>query len=256
MKIMRAPVLIAAIACCADLAAQSAGTAAFEVASVKQSTAQSRFRFAVTATSLTAHNVPLGYCIRWAYGLRLYQRFQLEGPDWLEPGADCVRYDIDAKTAGPMPTAEMRVLMQGLLALRWKLAVHYVTKTEPAYILKVAKSGPKLQESQHQGDMEMKPRGTAFEFVGASMAQLAETMEPQVAAVLVDETGLSGRYDFTLEDYMKYSDYAIPIPGSRAADFGPAINQALRELGLTLELEKRPLKILVVDRAEKKPADN
>ena len=87
------------------------------------------------------------------------------------------------------------------------------------------------------------------------MAQLAEAMENPVAALIVDETGLTGRYDLTL-DCLKYKDFAIEILGTGAADFGPACNQALKEFGLKLELQKRPVEVLVIDHVEKTPTQN
>ncbi len=91
---------------------------------------------------------------------------------------------------------------------------------------------------------------------GATMWQLVEEIGLQVAAPIVDDTGLTGRYDFTVEDFAKYAEYGIPIVGSTAADFGPAYDQALHKLGLQLKLQKRRTNVLVVDHVEKVPTQN
>ena len=77
--------------------------------------------------------------IRWAYHV---MDAQVVGPDWLANE----RYDIMAKAAGPAPEAELRVMLQALLAERFKLAVHRQTKEMSAYALTVGKNGPKFHE--------------------------------------------------------------------------------------------------------------
>jgi len=88
------------------------------------------------------------------------------------------------------------------------------------------------------------------------MWQLVEEIGLQVAAPIEDETSLTRRYDFSVENLMRYADYAVPIPGSRAADFGPAYDQALHKLGLQLKMQRRPTNVLVVDHIEKTPTEN
>jgi uncharacterized protein (TIGR03435 family) len=69
-----------------------------------------------------------------------------------------------------------------------------------------------------------------------------------LARPVVDRTGLSGSFDFTLE----WSDTIPRAPGEPAPDTqGPSLQEALREqLGLKLEATKAPLRILVIDRVE------
>ena len=236
----------------------SAAGESFDVASVKISQhAQRDYRFSASPDSVTIIGVPLGYCIRWAYGFHQSQRFWLVGPSWMEPGFDCVRYDILAKTVAPVTIAQLRLMMRSLLAERWKLVVHQESRVIPVYVLSVGKLGPNLRISKKVGDSDpVLGQDGATTFVGATMWQLVEEIGLQVAAPIVDDTGLTGRYDFTLENFAKYEDYGIPIPGSRGADFGPAYDQALHKLGLQLKLQKRPTSVLVVDHVEKAPTQN
>jgi len=180
----------------------------------------------------------------------------------MEPGIDCVRYDILAKTAAPVTFAQLRLMMRSLLAERWKLVVHQESRVIPVYVLSVGKLDANLRISKKVGDSEVgdsdpvrQPDG-ATTFVSATMWQLVEEIGLQVAAPIVDDTGLTGRYDFTVENLAKYQEYGIPIFGSRAADFGPAYDQALHKLGLQLKLQKRPTNVLVVDHVEKVPTQN
>jgi len=235
----------------------SAAGESFDVASVKISQHVPRdYRFSASPDSVTAFSAPLGVCIRWAYGFHQSQRFWLAGPSWIEPGVDCIRYDVLAKTAAPVTLAQLRLMMRSLLAERWKLVVHQEFRVIPVYVLSVGKLGPNLRLSKKVGDSDPVPGNDGTTFDGATMWQLVEEIGLQVAAPIVDDTGLTGRYDFTLENFAKYQDYGIPIPGSTAADFGPAYDQALHKLGLQLKLQKRPTNVLVVDHAEKVPTQN
>jgi uncharacterized protein (TIGR03435 family) len=235
----------------------SAAGESFDVASVKISQhAPREYRFSASPNSLTAFSAPLGSCIRWAYGFHQSQRFWLIGPSWMEPGADCMRYDILAKTAAPVTSAQLCLMMRSLLAERWKLVVHQESRMIPVYVLSVGKLGPNLRISKGAGDSDPVRGHDGTTFMGATMWQLVEQVGLQVAAPIVDDTGLTGRYDFTLEDFAKYEEYGIPILGSTAADFGPAYDQALHKLGLQLKLQKRPTNVLVVDHVEKVPIQN
>ena len=229
----------------------------FDVASVKISQHAPRdYRFDTSPDSVTVYSAPLGACIRWAYGFHQSQRYWPEGPSWMEPGIDVVRYDILAKAAAPVTLAQLRLMMRSLLAERWKLVVHRESRVIPVYVLSVGKSGPNLRISREDGGGAPVPMPGGVEFVGADMWQLVEEIGLQVAAPIVDETSLTRRYDFSVENFMRYADYAVPIPGSRAADFGPAYDQALHKLGLQLKMQRRPTNVLVVDHIEKTPTEN
>jgi uncharacterized protein (TIGR03435 family) len=229
----------------------------FDVASVKISQRGPRdYRFETSPDSVTIYSAPLGVCIRWAYGFHQSQRYWLEGPSWLEPGIDVVRYDIVAKAAAPVTPEQLRLMMRSLLAERWKLVAHTASRVMPVYVLSVRKSGPNLPISKDASGGPPEPVPGGVRFVGATMWQLIEEIGLQVAAPIRDETGLTGKYDFTVENFMNYADSAIPIPGSRAADFGPAYDQALHRLGLQLSMQNRPTNVLVVDHVEKTPTGN
>ncbi len=124
---------------------------AFEVASVKRSQPEGG---GMTMTSdlgrLTLRNVTLRFCIEAAYHIK---DFQLSGgPGWL--GSES--YDIDAKASGPAKDAELRLMLQPLLAERFKLSLHREEKEAPTYALVVGKDGIKAHEVEPGDGPEMR----------------------------------------------------------------------------------------------------
>jgi uncharacterized protein (TIGR03435 family) len=239
--------------------------AAFEVASVKanasaRSGAEGSTREVIESPpgSLTMHNVSLRTCVKWAYGLRDYQ---LQAPAWL--GSE--RYDIAAKAAGAAAVDQLRLMLQALLAERFKLTAHRETKELTVFALAVAKSGPKLRAAKatgrgrELGDAEgsMKPSGGALVFRNYSMAELAERLSARpfnMARPVVDRTGLTGRFDFG----MKFSDNDAELKRTmeRMEADQSSFASALNDLGLKLDPQKAPVEILIVDRADKVPTEN
>jgi uncharacterized protein (TIGR03435 family) len=98
-----------------------------------------------------------------------------------------------------------------------------------------------------------------------TLETLARVLENEVGSHVVDRTGLTGTYDFTL-DFVRDSGRAIDAfkglpPGLAATPDGlgdaPGLATALQEqLGLKLEKARGPLDVIVVDQANKIPSDN
>lgn len=89
--------------------------------------------------TFTCTNTPLKLLLVRAYDLKNYQ---VEGPAWLDTDG----YDIVAKVPAGASKEQFNLMLQALLAGRFKVAVHRETKTLPAYTLTVAKNGPRLKE--------------------------------------------------------------------------------------------------------------
>ncbi|HUB83791.1 MAG TPA: TIGR03435 family protein [Bryobacteraceae bacterium] len=238
-------------------AAAFAQAPAFDVASVKRITgASGGIGQEIAPASLTLRGVPLGYCIRWTYGMRPYQTWQTAGPAWIDPPR-CEFYDIVAKTDTPVPVNQLRLMLQSLLAERFGLALHRESRRMPVYGLTADKGGPKLQPSS-KPDSEGQPKWTGmnvYAFEGFSMAHLAEFLTtitglPGAATPIVDETGLAGTYDFTL-DIQQHRD---PQPDAQGhIDTEGAVMRALPDIGLKLTPKPAPVEVLVIDRVEKQP---
>src|ERR1017187_9176877 len=89
--------------------------------------------------TLTCNNTPLKSLLVTAYGLKNYQ---VEGPPWLDTDG----YDITAKVAPGTTREQFNLMLQSLLAERFKVTVHRETKNMQVYVLSIGKGGPKLKE--------------------------------------------------------------------------------------------------------------
>jgi uncharacterized protein (TIGR03435 family) len=89
---------------------------------------------------ITYTNVSLKNVLTIAYAVKGYQ---INGPKWL----DSERFDIVAKIGKGATKEQFQLMLQNLLAERFKLALHHETKELPMYALVVGKGGPKLKES-------------------------------------------------------------------------------------------------------------
>jgi len=198
----------------------------------------------VTATALTPRDL-----ITYAYALRNEQL--AGGPSWL--GED--HYDILAKSEGEgaLQLAQSRQMMQSLLADRFQLQLHREKRDVAMYALVVAKNGPKLTpatETTRCYSVSSTEKGTIhMEARCVEMEQLVLQLAGTGGRYVVNQTGLTGRYAFTLD---WWPANRIPPPDSDA----PSMFKALEEqLGLKLEATRGPIEMLVIDHAEK-PSDN
>jgi uncharacterized protein (TIGR03435 family) len=94
---------------------------------------------------MTFTNVSLAQIMERAYDVKGYQ---VSGPDWMSSA----RFDISAKVPAGATKAQSNVMLQNLLADRFKLVLHHSTKESSIYALLVAKGGPKLKESQESSE--------------------------------------------------------------------------------------------------------
>jgi uncharacterized protein (TIGR03435 family) len=197
-------------------------------------------------------NVPLQLLLREVYGV---EDDQIAGaPSWV----NSEKYDIDAKVneadvakLQKLNIDQRKLMLQPLLADRFELKFHRGTKDLPLYALVIAKNGPKLQESNPDDPNGLK--GTQVRLMGRghikaqgiSMAVFIHEMSRQLDRTVVDKTGLTGNYDFTLQ--------WTPDEGEPS---GPSIFAAIQEqLGLKLESQKDGVEMLFIDHIEK-PLEN
>jgi uncharacterized protein (TIGR03435 family) len=238
----------------------------FEVASIKlnkSGSGSSRSDF--DHGRFTATNEGIKGLIQYdAYGV---PGPQIEGgPAWLASE----RFDIEAKVddttavemerLGPEERSQMkRQLIGQLLSDRFKLAVHWETKELPVYTLVAAKGGAKLTPSSDaSGSSGTSSNRGHLKASSVTMARLAETLTSilnrEVGRIVVDRTGIEGRYDLALE--WSPEDGSSSSASNDGQGSGPSIFTALEEqLGLKLESSKGPVKILVIDRVEQ-PSEN
>jgi uncharacterized protein (TIGR03435 family) len=192
-----------------------------------------------------ATNAPLRALIRFAYGV---QDNQISGgPEWMASE----RYDIATTYTRPLTgespsdRQQVKLLVQALLADRFKLAVHHEVRELPAYLLVVGPNGSKLNDVQVRPDSIIQGRilETKQQLVGQQidLSALVSSLTQRTGRPVIDETQLKGVYDFTLD---------LPMPQS--PDFHAALVAALRDqLGLELREQPAMVDTIVVDHAER-----
>jgi uncharacterized protein (TIGR03435 family) len=219
----------------------------FEVASVRPVPPSVEFHqtvFSVRPGHFDAEFAALRQLAGVAYGI---QRVRIVGGPEL---MDSDLYEVHARAESASATVDqVREMLQALLADRFKLTVHRETRQLPAYTLSLEKGGSKLVESK---DPDAKPivspesrqGAVRISFQNVSIAGLVNTVANVLGNPVRDETGLTGRYNFTLE--------WTPPARLAAGDSGPSIEDAVWEqLGLRLEARKLATEVMVVDHAEK-----
>jgi uncharacterized protein (TIGR03435 family) len=153
------------------------------------------------------------------------------------------------------------MMLQALLADRFALKVHHETKELSVYALTVGKKGPKFKKSDGSKEPRLMFRGVLVQPDGSkiirlivengSMQELVDLYAKFMDRPVVDRTGLTERYDFTM-DYEANAD----TPGSFTELTGPGLFKAFEEqAGLKWEATKGSVEILVIDHAERPSAN-
>lgn len=217
---------------------------AFDVASIHLSSGEVKFeRNGLTKAehgTLTMHDVTVGTCIGWAYGI---PQGLISGPAALRD----VHYDIVAKTDPKTTEEQMRVMLRALLSERFHLVFHVEKKDMRVYTLVVAKGGIKMHPSAPGGTMFRENNAMGMVARSISMHELAEYLSDPLNAPLVDATGLPGRYDLTI-DFTPYVDERQE--GVRPDPVAVLGNALKGELGLELVQAKQQVDVTVVDHVE------
>jgi len=229
-----------------------AGPTHFDVASVKRATpppGNSSSSMQLSPGRVTMTNVSLKKLLYEAYQVKDYQ---ISGPDWISSET----YDITASIPGGASRDDVLVMMQNLMAERFKLAFHREPKDMAVYGLAVDKGGPKLKEVEF-GRSSTSTSGGKLEAVAVPMRNLVEALSRLMARPVLDMTGLKGFYSFTLTFAPEEAPSAPAAGVIPESAVGPSLARALQDqLGLKLEARHAPVDMLIVDRAEKAPVEN
>lgn len=154
----------------------------FEVSSVKPSPPARRVSLGLPscATGKFTAQTSLRLTIAWAYGINI---IQLEGRDkW--PVAQAT-FAIEGLPDGPADDAQCRVMVQALLAQRFKLAVHRESRARPVYALLIGKNGPKIEPAGEADQRRPKPMACVSPAQGWSMQDLADCLDLYLYPTLV-----------------------------------------------------------------------
>lgn len=227
--------------------------------------------------------------------------YQISCPAWM----DTLQFDISAKLPEGATKDQAPDMLQNLLKERFKLALHREKKDFPVFALMVAKSGAKLKTADPNNAfppppggmpppppgrgaegrvsappaegatrMMMTPSGGHFDARGITLGRLAEMVSTYVERPVIDETGVDGKYDFSLDvapeemanmsgmkGAMMMAGRGMqrpdgPPPDGASAEPHASILQSIQSYGLRLEPKKAPLDLIVLDSAEKNPVQN
>ncbi len=232
------------------------GEPAFEVATIKPSRPEERLSIFVKGHQFITTASSLYDLITFAYGL--HARQITNGPAWLETE----KYDVTAQPGSEeQPKGErLRVMVQKLLADRFRLSFHRDKKELSAYTIAAGKDGIKMVQSS---DPNVSP-GVGFRGPGAmtvksaTISDFAGFLQRYVMdRPVVDQTHLASKYDFTLNWTANESQFEGRAfePAQQTGDAADLFTAIQEQLGLKLESAKVPVEVLVIDRVEK-PSDN
>jgi uncharacterized protein (TIGR03435 family) len=254
-----------------------------------------------TGSYLSATNQPLWRYIVFAYKLSGTQELALrfnyfsgvadsKVPAWVSGGFDSAAdgYDIEARAPGIVTKDQMRLMMQSLLADRFKLAVHMETREAPVFALVLVRpgqTGPQLkphakddpctgaaQSSAAAGQLpaacgviaRLQPsvpgrysiggRGVTLDLLASSLP--TQTGLATISKPVIDRTGLTGTFDFSME-WAPEVNAGAPAGAPQQAEVpGPPFAEALKQqLGLKLVAQKGPIEVLVIDHVERPSAN-
>jgi len=258
--------------------AQEAPVPIFEVATIKANTSGAiEMSARATPGRFIATNMPLRQLIRYAYQL---QESELVGG---VPSELRQRFDVTATAKDAASLPEIRIMLRGLLAARFKLAVHTETRDLPVFYLEVARAdgrlGPQLRASTaicdgcSSGDVGptnadssrqcgyLGPDNSAvlptarsrMALRGLTMEQFSRLLEGSVRRRVIDRTSVKGVFD---GEFDLAAELGPPPPPPGAADpvdrpSLPSLFTILPEqLGLRLRASTGPLPVTVIDHTE------
>lgn len=271
-------IIVIALAMCYSMVLQ-AQSHDFEVASIKPTKLQGagvqsacHGSDSVFAPKDLAATVPLGRCVissgRLSHMIGVAYDITMDmlkgGPDWVAGGND--RYDLEAKAENPSTAteADLQIMLQRLLADRFKLKFHRETQEIDGFALVVAKNGPKIRlagpdeeerialgagnggdpgdakRAAFEGGKGGVPVPIMLSIQKVSMARLAQLLQLfSRTGHIADATNLKGFYD-----------------GKLTIESGEAVNGPLQEqMGLKIEPRKIPVEMFVVESAERPTAN-
>lgn len=203
---------------------------------------------------LSAACVPVVFVVEFAYHLMDSTRI-LGLPKWATgPQMYAIEARVSAEDAAAfakLKRDEKAGMMQTVFAERYGMRAHTETREMPAYALVIAKKGSKLKgpSSTTSGISQFGGSAGEVRWVNSPLTDLKFLLAKETGRPVVDNTGLTGRYDFTLE--------YTPVDHAATDESGkPSIFTALEEqLGLKLVPTKQPVEVLVVDSIEQ-PTEN
>ena len=233
----------------------------FDVATIKPSDPEKQGKgIRVNGRNFSTLNTTLADLIEFSYGVHLKQ---ITGaPDWL----DKYKFDLAAvpDAEGQPNDKQWKAMLNKLLAERFKIIFHHDKKELSVYALTVGKAGPKLVKSESKNPLpglffRPAPGGIMLTVKNATMPDLTNLLQSNVLdRPVVDQSGLSGRFDFDLSwtpDDSQFNGRFRTPPQSTEAPLSGLFAAIQEQLGLKLDATKTMVDVMVIDHAEK-PSEN
>lgn len=271
-------------------ASANSPTLAYDIVSIKPTKSATRFgRFENTPDGFTVQSTTVLELIQRAYGVPIGSDDGriANAPSWLT----AEHFDIDARMDGAVTEASQKLrpndlrsarlqMLQVLLADYFKLTISHETRQLQRYALSVAKGGPKLQDAtpdevaantarvlagRGPGEL-MKPVLGGMAFKSFRIETFTQYLSQMLQRPVMDETGLTGQYDF---EFIFFTPNVGPapvpaapgaanaqsaIPQTNDTDYSGVIEGA-KKLGLKLDSGKGPVEVIVVTHVER-PSGN
>ncbi len=236
----------------------------FDVATIKPSAPNPQGKgFGFRGGHFVTRNTDVNDLIAFAYGLHTKQI--VGAPDWF----GTTLFDIEGKpdVEGRPSSKQMEIMVQKLLTDRFKLTFHHDKREMAVYVISVASGGPKLTKSTSAAT---DPSAFFFRALGdltvrnQDMKDFATWMQNGVMdKPVVDQTGLTGRYDFQLKWTPDESQFAafrsvgsVVPPPTDNPNAPPLLYTAIQEqLGLKMGPAKIPNDVIVIDHVEQPSAN-
>lgn len=246
----------------------------YAVASIKPTkTDAGRVMLMFKPDGVSMTGTPVQMMLRAAFGVE--DDRLIDAPGWVKSD----RFDIEAKVdpadapkLSKLKRDQRMTMLQPLLAERFNLRFHHETRELSIYALVVAKGGSRLKETKPENPSEGGPQARHTTFItgpgdiegnGSSMDNLAHSLSPMLSRTVLNKTGLTGLFDYTL--HWTPDDAPLPSAGPDGGPGagnpppdagGPSLFTAIQEqLGLKLESEKGPVDVIVIDHIEKPTAN-
>ncbi|HKN21260.1 MAG TPA: TIGR03435 family protein [Terracidiphilus sp.] len=236
-----------------------------DVATIKPSKPGAQGKgFGFQGTHFRTFNTNGNDLIAVAYGMHAKQI--IGAPDWL--GTDLFDIDGVPDVPGRPNIKQMGLMLQKLLADRFALKFHHEQRELSVYAIEVGGGGPKMKVTASGPNDQ---QGFGFRGLGdlvvinMSMKEFATWMQSSVMdKPVVDQTGLTAKYDFTLKwtpDDSQFAQFrgAVTTPPPAAGDnpnAPPSLYTAMQEqLGLKFSATKAMDDVIVIDHVEKPSAN-
>jgi uncharacterized protein (TIGR03435 family) len=216
--------------------------------------------FTIRGRQVLTINTTLNDLINFAYSLQTKEI--LNAPAWMDE-----KYDVDGTPdeEGQPNAKQMRMLIADALVQRFGLKFHMEQREMSAYALTVGKGGPKLAvtaaRTSTPGNFIFRGLGQLM-VTNSTMKDFCQGMQEAVMdKPVVDQTGLTERYDFNLNwtpDLSQFASFGLHIPPPNPDDPNapPSLFTALQEqLGLKMEVTKAMVDVMVIDHIEKPSAN-